>query len=95
MSNMVILKGPAGVRLVNCGEPYRLHPDEQIGGTASLVDAAKHTEQQSIGVGDLVAASLRTIGVEKKAGCGCKNRQQKLNRYRIKGPSWLRKWTKK
>ena len=77
MSNMVILRGPQGVRLVNCGEPYRLQPDEQIVGSASLVDAAKNTEAQkrqqailddaqlTIGAGDLIAAVTGSIGFKK------------------------------
>ena len=75
--NMVILRGPQGVRLVSCGEPYRLQPNEQIVGSASLVDAAKSTEaykkqqsildqaQLTIGAGDLIAAVTGSIGFKK------------------------------
>ena len=32
------------------------------------------------GLGDLVAAGLQRLGVEKRAGCGCGGRQAALNR---------------
>ena len=97
MSNLVVLMGPQGVRLLPCGEPYRLLPDEQVIGSASIVGAAKIKQQSngSIGAGDLVAASLKAIGVTKKPGCGCPGKQQKLNRYRVEGPAWLKKWVEK
>ena len=91
MSNLVVLMGPHGVRLLPCGEPYRLLPEEKVVGSASIVGAAELQQQpdESIGAGDLVAAGLKTIGVNQKPGCGCHKKQQKLNRYSINGPAWL------
>jgi len=94
MSNLVVLKGPNGVRVVPCSG-FRFLPGEQVIGSASLFDKAKLEAQEQVGAGDLVAASLKTIGVTKKPGCGCNKRQQKLNRYQIVGPEWLKKWVKK
>ena len=94
MSNLVVLMGPEGVRLLPCGEPYRLLPDEHVIGSASIEGVAK-LQSQSIGAGDLVSAGLKTIGVTKKPGCGCPGKQKKLNSYRLTGPAWLRRWVEK
>ena len=93
MSNLVVLMGPEGVRLIPCRERFVFKPGEVVVGSASIVGVAKLN--QSIGAGDLVAAGLKTIGVKQKPGCGCPKKQQKLNRYSINGPAWLKKWVEK
>lgn len=106
--NMVILKGPEGVRLVPCNKTYRLLPNENIVGSATLFDKAKHEEQSEIeklgitGLGDAAAAIIKTTGFKdwfNKMHGGeclpCKQRQAALNYFQFKGPKWLSKWVNK
>ena len=40
------------------------------------------------GLGDVVAGAAKAVGIKPKAGCGCRHRQQAMNRAT---PSWLRR----
>lgn len=35
----------------------------------------------SVGMGDLVAGAAKSVGIEPSPGCGCKRRQELLNRW--------------
>jgi len=43
-------------------------------------EAAAEVKKPIRGAGDLIAAGLAAVGIEKKDGCGCGSRQAKLNR---------------
>jgi len=85
---MIKLEGPKGQRLVEEGKPYRLLPREKIIGMVPNV-LKPSILKNKIGVGDLIAALLLIIGIRKKKGCGCDNRQKRWNKYRIKVPNWI------
>ena len=107
MSNLVILNGPNGVRLVPCSG-FRFLPGEKVIGSATLFNKARieqmevpPTQPEPIGVGDLAHKILTTSGFKSwwdkyhKGAClPCKQRQAYMNYLTFKGPEWLSKWVK-
>jgi hypothetical protein len=80
-----------GIRMTPCKESPRFHADVTLG-KDDEVDLAKHFIRQAVemgnapkpgkvrGLGDLVAQALAFVGIRKKKGCKCQQRQEMLNR---------------
>ena len=83
MAYAIILEGPNGQREVAEGKPYRMLPGEKVIGSryklVTLWEAFRSDE--GLGIGDLVAAGTKLIGIQPCSRCN-KDRQA-LNKYRI------------
>ena len=95
---LLILKGPSGVRFVEHTEEKQTQ--ELIIGRAVLFDKDQAPIKRNVGVGDLLAAVLASIGFTKWwntkfKGCKCKSRRAALNYLKMRVPEWLNKWVKK
>ena len=84
MSRMIILEGPRGQREVPEGKPYRKLPGEKVMGSRQhvigLLEQARSSE--GLGVGDLIAAGTKLVGIQPCAPCS--KRQRRWNQYRIR-----------
>jgi len=63
-------------RVVKSGVPYTLLKDE-------MPVKAVYCNENTVGLGDIVKNITSFFGIEQKKGCGCKKRQQKLNKVRL------------
>ena len=52
----------------------------------------KRIRRRLRGLGDVLAALFKAVGVKQKPGCGCKRRQEKLNKLTVRSLfAWLRR----
>lgn len=50
----------------------------------------KRRRRRLRGLGDVLAALFKAVGIKQKPGCGCKRRQEKLNKLTVRSLfAWL------
>ena len=72
----IILQGPAGIRKVAEGSPYRLEKGEFVAGSEdsfevdkSTTDLATLASQHGIAWGDMLAAATKALGIKPCKSC--------------------------
>lgn len=80
------LDEPIEVQCRRCGAKYfaRLFPLRAECGLSDVADFLEQTDEQTTGLGDVVAKVINTVtfGLLKKSeGCGCQERQDWLNKF--------------
>ena len=81
----IILQGPAGIRKVAEGSPYRLEKGEFVAGSEAsfemdknTTDLAKLSSEHGIAWGDMLAAATKALGI--KPCKSCEQRRLVMNR---------------